>query len=144
MTLKEMLSEDRKKALGAGLSCYKEAKESSKKEEELKKEAENIFCNKLMPLFEQIHDANPTESLLKIYIDASAEEFYVVQYTYPHSKHEWKTHDYHKEVLPQAKGVWNIVMKLAKAEGVESKHNLEFNGMGPTYVFWLNLEDTDN
>ena len=59
MTLKEMLSEDRRKAL-AGLSCYKEAKESSKKEEELKKEAENIFCENLMPLFEQIHDANPT------------------------------------------------------------------------------------
>lgn len=143
MTLKERLSEGRKKALEARKPCYK-ARESSIKEEELKKEAEYIFRNNLMLLFEEIHSAMPTESRLKVWIDASPEEFYEVQQTHPHSKHEWKKFAYHKEVLPNAKGVWNIVMELAKAEGVESKHNLEFNDMGLTYVFWLNLEDTDN
>lgn len=143
MTLKERLSEGRKKALEERKPCYK-ARESSTKEEELKKEAEYIFHNNLMPLFEEIHSVMPTESLLKVWIDASPEEFYEVQQTYPHSKYEWKKFAYHKEALPNAKGVWNIVRELAKAEGVESKHDLEFNDMGPTYIFWINLEDTDN
>lgn len=143
MTLKEKLSEDRRKALAAGQPCYK-AKEDPNREEKLKKEDEHILHNILMPYFEEIHNAVPTESHLRIYIDASAEEFYEVQHTFPHCEREWKTYKYHKEVLPKAKGVWNIVMELARAEGVECKHNPEFNRTGPEYIFRLDLEDTDN
>ena len=141
MTLKERFAQERKKALAAKDSCCKADEESSKQEEVLKEEAKHIFYNTLMPLFEKMHDVDPTKSLLKVQIDASSNEFYTVRFLCSNSRCEWETYAYHKEILPHTKRVWNTVMEVAKAEGVNSKQNIEFNGIGPTIIFWMNLEN---